>query len=151
MCAGQTESASNKPLSAIVSKNKCVLFSTSQAKQRSRRKEQVASLKTNCTLFSRLCIACQTGQCKLDIFFEHENQACPPSISDIGQLRQGSKSDLMECLPKSSQPASIHPGIDAKVLDRAAIVHYGKARGLSTFEEYSQEMILPFETVSQSI
>ena len=30
--------------------------------------------------------------------------------------------DLMECLTKSSQPASIHPGIDAKVLDGAAIV-----------------------------
>ena len=59
----------------------------------------------------------------LDSFFEHENQACPPSISDMGQLRQGSKSDLMECLTKSSQPASIHLGIDAKVLDGAAIVH----------------------------
>ena len=65
----------------------------------------------------------------------------------MGQLRQGSKSDLMECLTKSSQPASIHLGIDA-------IVHYGHARSLSTFEEYSQEMILPYitsqlETVSR--
>ena len=85
------KSASNKPLSDIVSKNKLALFSTHQAKQRSRSKEQVASLKTNCTLFSRLYIACQAS------FFEHENQACPPSISDMGQLRQGSKSDLMEC------------------------------------------------------
>ena len=53
----------------------------------------------------------------------------------MGQLRQGPKSDLMECLTKYvySQPASrhTHPGIDAKVLDKAAIVHYGQARGLS--------------------
>ena len=39
----------------------------------------------------------------------------------MGQLRQGSKSDLMECLTKSSQPASIHLGIDVKALDGAAI------------------------------
>ena len=123
-----------------------VPYSTPQAKQRSRSKEQVASLKTNCTLFSRLYVACQARQCNLDSFFEHENQACPPSISDMGQLRQGSKSDVMECLTKSSQPASIHLGIDAKALDGAAIVHNGLARSLSTFEEYSQEMILPYIT-----
>ena len=97
------KSASNKPLSDIVSNNKLALFSTHQAKQRSRSKEQVASLKINCTLFSRLYIACQARQSNLDSFFEHENQACPPSIYDTGQLRQGSKSDLMECLTKSSQ------------------------------------------------
>ena len=56
-------------------------------------------------------------------FLERENQVCLPSISDMGQLQQGSKSDLMECLTKSSQPASIHPGIDAKVLEGAVIVH----------------------------
>ena len=106
-----------------MSKNKLALFSTPQAKQRSRSKEQVASLKTNCTLFSRLYITCQARQCNLDSFFEHENQACPPSISDTGQLRQGSISDLMECLTKSSQRASIHLGIDAKALDGAAIVY----------------------------
>ena len=111
-------------------------------------KKKVASLKINCrpTLFSRFYIACQARQSNLDSFFEHENQACPPSISDIGQLRHGSKSDLMECLTKSSQPESIHPGIDAKVLDGAAIVHYGHARGLSSIWEVDlrQQMFLPY-------
>ena len=111
-----------------MSKNKLALFSTPQEKQRSRSKEPVASLKTNCTLFSRLYISCQARQCNLDSFFEHENQAYPPSISDMGQLRQGSKSDLMECLTKSSQLSSIHLGIDAKVLDGAAIVHMVRPR-----------------------
>ena len=114
-----------------MSKNKLALFSTPQTKQTSRSKQQVASLKTNCTLFSRFYIACQARQSNIDRFFEHENQACPPSNSDMGQLRHGSKSDLMVCLTKSSQPASIHHGIDAKVMDGIAIVHYGQARGLS--------------------
>ena len=98
-----------------MSKNKLALFSTPQAKQRSKSKEQVASLKTNnCTLFSRLYIACQARQCNLDSFFEHANQAYPPSISDMGQLRQGSKSDLMEvdivCMGQVSnkQPETIY-------------------------------------------
>ena len=125
-----------------MSNNKLALFSTPQANQRSGSKEQVASLKTNCTLFSRLYIACQARRCNLDSFFEHENQACPPSISDMGQLRQGSKSDLIECPTKSSQPASIHLGIDAKALDGAAIVHMVRP----AFEEYSQEMIIPYTT-----
>ena len=45
--------ASNKPLSDIVSKNKLALLGTPQTKQRSRSKEQVASLKTHYTLLSR--------------------------------------------------------------------------------------------------
>ena len=53
------KNASNKPLSDIVSKIKLALFSIAQAKQRSRSKEQLASLKTNCTIFCRLDIACQ--------------------------------------------------------------------------------------------
>ena len=85
------KSASNKPPSDIVVRIKLALFSIPQAKQRSRSKEQVASLKTNCTLFSRLYIACQARQNNLDSFFEHENQACPPSISDMGPLLQRSK------------------------------------------------------------
>ena len=92
------KNASNKPLSDIVSKIKLALFTIAEAKQRSRSKEQLASLKTNCTLFSRIYIACQARQSNLDSFFEHENQACPLAISDIGQLLHGSKSDLMECL-----------------------------------------------------
>ena len=101
----------------------------------------MVSLRTNGTLFSRLYIACQARQSNLDSFFEHENQACPPPlISDMGQLRQGSKSDLMECLTKSSQPACIHPGIDSNVLDGAAIVHIAMPGACRTFAEYFQQM-----------
>ena len=144
-----------------MSKIKLALFSIRQAKlersrskeqvaRRSRSKEQVACLKTNCTLFSRFYIACQARQGKLDSFFEHENQACPLSISDImGQLLQGSKSDLTEYLTNSSQSASIHPGIGAKVLDRAAIVHVVKPGACRILEEYSQQMCLSNNTTSQ--
>ncbi len=60
------KSASNKPLSDIVSSIKLALYSIPQAKQRSSSKEQGASLQTNCTLFYRLYIACQARQSNLD-------------------------------------------------------------------------------------
>ena len=124
--------ASNKPLSDIVSKNKLALFSTSQTKQRSRSKEQVASLKTNCTLFSRFYIACQARQSNLDSFFEHENQACPPSISDMGQLRHGSKSDLCNgMLNKVLTTRKCSSWDICQGLGRGCNCAYGQARGLS--------------------
>ena len=43
------------------------------------------------------------------------------------------KSDLMECLTKSSQPANIDHGIDAEVLDGAAIVHMVRPGACRTF------------------
>ena len=72
----------------------------------------------------------------------------------MGQLRQRLKSYLLECLTKSSQPASVPPGIDAKVLDGAAIVHMVRPGACRTFAEYSQQMFLPhitsqLETVSR--
>jgi hypothetical protein len=148
------QGASNKPLSDILSKNKLPLFSAPHTKQQSKSKEQLTSLKTNCALFSRLYIACQARQGNLDSFFQHENQACPPSISDMGQLRQGSKSDLLDVLGKCSPASHNSPDVDAKVLDGAAVIHMLKPGGCRTFEEYSQRVFIPYiasqlETVSR--
>ena len=113
-------------------KNKLALFSTPQTKQRSRSKEQVASLKTNCTLFSRFYIACQPRQSNLDSFFEHENQACPPSISDMGQLRHGSKSDLCNGMLNKVLTTRKYSSCDiCQGLGRGCNCAYGQARGLS--------------------
>ena len=60
----------------------------------------MSSLKNDCSLFSRLYIASQTRHGDLDAFFQHENQACPPSLSQMGGLRTGTKSELMPCLVK---------------------------------------------------
>ena len=67
----------------------------------------------------------------------------------MGQLLQGSKSDLPEYLTYSSQSVSIHPGIGAKVLYRAAIVHVVRPAACRILEEYSQQMCLSYNTTSQ--
>lgn len=136
----------NKPLSVIVSKNKLPLFSVASAKQKSKTKEQITTLKTNCTLFARLYIACQARQGDLDSFFQHENQKCPPSLSDMGQLRQGTKSDLLDCLEQCAPSGQDAPHVDVKIFDGAAVIHMLRPGGSRTFEDYAQNVFLPFVT-----
>ena len=79
-------------------------------------------MKSDVALFSKLYIGCQLRHGDMDDFFSHENQACPPSISDSGKLRSGDKSDLLPCLKGFSEPHAEAPNVSAKILDGAAIV-----------------------------
>jgi hypothetical protein len=44
---------------------------------------QLSTLKNNCSLFSKLYIASKIRNGGLDEFFQHENQACPPALSQM--------------------------------------------------------------------
>ncbi|CAH3181917.1 unnamed protein product [Porites evermanni] len=56
-------------------------------------------MKSDCALFARLYISCQTRDGDLDEFFKHENQGCPPSLLHLGKLRLPKKKyELTECL-----------------------------------------------------
>ena len=88
------------PVFDPISKNQMPLFSRPPSRGPSKTKQTITSLKSDCTLFSRLYIATQTGDGDLDNFFKHKNHAYPPSLSLPGKLRFGTKSDLVECLEK---------------------------------------------------
>jgi len=83
-----------KPISDPIKKNNLPLFSREKTKS----ELQVTSLRNDCSLFSPLCIASQVRNGNLDEFFENENQAYPPALTQNGNLRSGSKSDLVRCL-----------------------------------------------------
>ena len=88
-----------KPLDDPISRNKLSFFETPSKKKISKAQQQLSSMKSVCSLFSRLFIACQSRNGNLDEFFKHENQACPPSISDQENLRlPRQKSELASCL-----------------------------------------------------
>ena len=53
-------------------------------------------------LMNNLELNAQARQGNLDPVFEHENLPSPPSISDMDQFRQGSKSDVLDCITKDS-------------------------------------------------
>ena len=88
------------PVFDPISKNQMTLFSRPPSRGPSKTKRTITSLKSDCTLFSRLYIATQIRHGDLDNFFKHENHAYPPSLSLLGKLRLGTKSDLVECLEK---------------------------------------------------
>ena len=60
-------------------------------------KIQIASIKSDCSLFARLYASCQVRDRDLDWFFCHENQSFPPALTQFGELRSGMKSDLLSC------------------------------------------------------
>lgn len=54
------------------------MFRSPRQKEQSKDKQQISSLTSDCALFSRLFISCETREGDLDDLFEHQNQGCPP-------------------------------------------------------------------------
>jgi len=81
-----------------------------------------------------------------DDFFKYENQREPPSLSNRGKLRSGTKSDILGCLPAMSGPGRTPAAREATlvVLDMAAVVHIIKPQRASAFGEYTKMQLLPY-------
>ena len=124
-----------------ISKNDLLLFGSPQP-SKSKTKQQITALKNDCNLFALLYIACQTRDGNLEEFFKHENQSTPPSLSTIGKIRIGHKSDLPPCLETGT--LSEPPVIDVKILDGAAIGNMLPHDHRKTFEEYAKNVFLPY-------
>ena len=116
-----------KPITNPLKRNNLPLFRPPPIKAKSSKQLQLSTLKNNCSLFSRLYIASQVCSGDLDEFFQHENQACPPLLSQIGVLRSGTKSDLLSCLheltPLSESVTSPTVQVTCTIFDGAAIVN----------------------------
>ena len=134
------------PLSEPIKKNKLLMFSRLPPREKSKASLQVTSLRNDVALFSRLYIACQSRDGNLEDFFRYENQACPPSLSQLGKLRLGTKSDLLHCLESTLETESgpVLPGTDVTILDGAAVVNFLKPSAAKTFDDYSQNIFLPY-------
>ena len=132
-----------------ISKNDLPLFGSPQP-SKSMTKQQITALKNDCNLFAQLCIACQTRDGNLEEFFKHENQSTPPSLSTMGKIRIGHKSDLLSFLETGT--LSEPPVIDVKILDGAAIVCMLPHDHSKTFEEYAKNVFLPYlEVQAQNV
>ena len=142
-----------KPVTDIIPKNKLPLFSRPPVKTQSRQKMQLSALKSDCNLFSRLYVSCQTRDGDLDQFFTHENQAAPPSLSLGSKMRLGNKADLLHCLESvvpdspASHEADYVPDIavvDAVFLDAAAIIQILSPGTAKTFQDYANSVFVPY-------
>ena len=108
-----------KPIHDTITKNS---FKSPKWKVKSKASQQLVVQRNNTSLFGHPYIANQ--QCEGDpaIFFSHENQSSPPSLSEFGKIQLGQKSVLLSCSDFSNQPP--HPEFDSKVFDGAAVVHF---------------------------
>ncbi|KAL8594677.1 hypothetical protein ACOMHN_052410 [Nucella lapillus] len=92
------ETDRTKAVDDPIPRNKLKVFSTSTPRSQSKGQQPLASVKNDRELFARMYIGCQTRDGNLEEFFRHENQACPPALSDGGSLCTGTKRDLLTCL-----------------------------------------------------
>ena len=137
-----------KPITDPIKRNNPPLFSRPPVREKSRAQLQRSSLKNDCSLFSRLHIASQIRSGDLDQFFQHENQAYPPDLSQMVKLRTGTKSDLVGCLEDlvPTQDLSATPVVQVILLDGAAIVNTLRPGFAKTFSDYASQVFLPYIT-----
>jgi hypothetical protein len=136
-----------KPINDPIKRNNLPLFSRPPVREKSRSQQQISSLKNDCSLFSRLYIASQIRDGNLDEFFAHENQACPPALSQMGKLRSCTKSDLVGCLEDlvTSQENASNPQVQVIILDGAALVNMLRpGAATKTFDDYGQQVFSPY-------
>ena len=127
------------------------LFRRPPVRHKSRKQLQMSSLKNNCLLFFRLYIASQIRHGDLGEFFQHENYACPPSLSQTGRqmggLRTGTKSDLTRC-PENLVPVTedlSNPIVQVNIVDGAGI-NMLCPRTAKTFRGYATDVFVPYVT-----
>ena len=134
--------ARTKSIHNPIKKNKLPLFKIQRPKK-SVQSKQLAYLRNDVALFGRLYIANQLREGDPSVFFCHENQLYPPSLSSQGNLRPVKKADLVKCLhvPSLTEQAE---EFDCKVFDGAVLVHILNPKAAVTFQNYADNVFLPF-------
>ena len=130
--------ARTKQLNETTTEAKLPLFQTCAQRKIKAAKSGESTQKSDRTLFSTLYIACQVRHTDMAVFFSHENQSYPPSLSNHGALRSGTKSDLLLCV---SELVPHHDMVTAHeahlvILDGAAVVNMIKTRTPVSFDWY---------------
>ena len=129
-----------------IKRNKFSIFNQPVKRKQTTQKDEITNLKKSCQLFSQLYISCQVRDGNLDEFFGHENNSYPPSISKNGDLRSGTKSDLIHCLEELNVVSTNDDdvNVDCIILDGAAIVNIIKPNGVTTFKQYATQNFIPY-------
>ena len=85
---------------------------------------QSCQFKRRLLPFSRIFISCQSRQCDLQEFFEHENQKFPPSLSQNGLLNTGGKLQLILILEADHEVPNAEPcSVETLVIDGVSLVN----------------------------
>ena len=82
----------------------------------------------------------------MDEFLEHENQARPPTLSHLGKLTLGTKSELLDCLEDlvASDDNVDRPAGEVIILDCAAVMKKLRSGASKNFTEFASQIFLPY-------
>ena len=133
----------SKSIDDVLHRNQLKPFGSKAKKTSNKGKQPLTSLKCDVGLFARLYIGCQNRDGNLEDIFCHENQACPPSLSDGSTLHLGTKSDLLLCLNECSEAQTRTPVTSCAILDGAAIVAMLKPEATKTFSDFASKVFIP--------
>ena len=129
-----------KPITDVIPKNKLPFFSRPPVKAPSKKQFQLAALKSDFSLFSRLYASCQACDGDLDKFFSHENQAAPPSLSEGGRMQLEAKSDLLSCIiQQEASSLTMYPSHWCRFLRWCLCPGTAK-----TFQDYAENIFVPY-------
>ena len=112
-----------------------------KCKPQSNVKSTVAALRNDCSLFSRLYIACQSRDGNLEQFFTHENQAWPSALSKFGELRSGTKSTLISCLTAQWSVVSCVQNVQSENTGTCSLVSESPAATADDIPDISAEAL----------
>ena len=112
---------------------------------RSKHAEKISVMKKDAALVTQLFLSLQSRP-DADIldFFTFENQREPPSLSDRGRLRSGTKSDILKCLGVPATACTAARDATVLVLDMPAVVHMVHPAHAATFTDYIPMHLVPF-------
>lgn len=127
-----------------IKKNNLHLYRKRPSRAKSKQSKTITALQNNVALFAQLYIAMQSRNADLEEFFSHEVQAFPPSLSEFGNLRlPNAKSELKKCIAQPQQPEP-PPKFDCRICDGAVIVHCLPVTGAITFDDYADNVFIPY-------
>lgn len=136
-----------KPLSDVIKRPNVYTFSNKPPVDLKKGADKTGSVKANSALITKLFMSLQARpDADLDDFFKYENRREPPSLSDKGNLRSGTKSDILRCLPNMPITGRTPAAKEATVvvLDMAAVIHFVKPQRAKVFGEYAQMQLMPY-------
>ena len=137
----------SKPLSDVIKKTNLYTFSNRPPADLKKGADKVGPPKANAAVVTKLFLSLQERpEAYIDAFFKHKNQRKPPSLSDRGKLRRGTRSDIIACLPGMPAPGRFKTVKEATVviLDMAAVIHIIKPQHARIFGDYTQMQLLPY-------
>ena len=91
---------------------------------------------------------CQYRDGNLQAFFQHENQACPPALSDGSYISLSAKNQVLISLEDLTEPTAGGPPTSSIVIDEqsSSICCLATAKN---FQEYAQHIFIPMTAKMQ--